>query len=375
MEMLDGTVIVTALPTMAVSFRVAAVDLNVAMTAYLLTLGVFIPVSGWIAERFGARAVFSGAIVLFTVASLLCGLCTTLPTFIAARILQGIGGALMVPVGRLIVLQVTPKPDLMRATATIVWARTDRSRVGTAAGRIHHDLSVLALDILSQSAAGRGGVSVSVALDSRARARHRPRSGLARRRLERGGTCVLLAYGLDLVSKSGESPGGRDCGSGRGSCSRRDLRQASAPPPAPLIDLSVMRYQTFGFNIVSGSLARASIGTAPFLLPLMFQIGMGFSAVRSGFSGPRRFCGKSGDESDYDAGAAPVRLSPRSALERPAGGDQSGPVRVAVARDADGSGDCAPFRQRHVPVDAVHQLGDHRFRRGPPADDGWSERR
>src|SRR6516225_6713573 len=100
MEQLDGTVIATALPQMAASFGVAPVDLNVGMSAYLLTLAAFIPASGWVTDKLGGRTVFASAIVTFTVASILCGVSASLPQFIAARVLQGVGGAMMVPTGR-----------------------------------------------------------------------------------------------------------------------------------------------------------------------------------------------------------------------------------------------------------------------------------
>src|ERR1700733_5452143 len=109
MENLDGTVIATALPQMARSFHVGAVSLNVGMTAYMLTLAVFIPISGWIADRFGARTVFGGAIAVFTISSIFCGLSNGLAEFVTARVIQGIGGAMMVPVGRLGVLRSTEK--------------------------------------------------------------------------------------------------------------------------------------------------------------------------------------------------------------------------------------------------------------------------
>jgi len=109
MENLDGTILATALPQMARSFHVGAVSLNIGMTAYLLTLAVFIPISGWVADRFGSRSVFASAIGVFTVASLLCGASSTLMEFTLMRILQGMGGAMMVPVGRLIVLRASPK--------------------------------------------------------------------------------------------------------------------------------------------------------------------------------------------------------------------------------------------------------------------------
>src|SRR5439155_3786581 len=91
------------------------------MTVYMLTLAVFIPVSGWVADRLGARTVFSSAIGLFTAASMICGISSTLTQFTAARVLQGIGGAMMVPVGRRGVLRITEKKDLMRSFAYITW--------------------------------------------------------------------------------------------------------------------------------------------------------------------------------------------------------------------------------------------------------------
>lgn len=121
MEFIDGTVIATALPQMAISFGVSAVDLNAGMSAYMLTLAVLIPASGWAAERFGARNVFTFALAVFTLASLFCAMATSVSEFIILRIIQGIGGALMVPVGRLTVLKTTPKPQLIKAIATLTW--------------------------------------------------------------------------------------------------------------------------------------------------------------------------------------------------------------------------------------------------------------
>lgn len=98
-----------------------AVDLNIGISAYLITLAVLIPASGWIADRFGARKVFTLALAIFTFASVLCGLATSIDSFVAMRIFQGVGGALMVPVGRLAVLRTTPKHQLITAIATLTW--------------------------------------------------------------------------------------------------------------------------------------------------------------------------------------------------------------------------------------------------------------
>src|SRR6516225_5949385 len=105
MQSLDSTVIATALPTIARSLGESPLRLNLAITSYLLSLAVFIPISGWVADRFGARRVFSSAIVVFTLGSIGCGVSNSLSALVAARIVQGMGGALMVPVGRLVLLR------------------------------------------------------------------------------------------------------------------------------------------------------------------------------------------------------------------------------------------------------------------------------
>src|SRR3954465_11987299 len=117
MENLDGTVITTALPDMAKSFGTSPIHLSLGITVYMFSLGIFIPISGWVADRFGARTVFRAAIGVFTLGSVLCGLSSPLPALVGARILQGVGGALMVPVGRLVILRSVPKSGLVSAMA------------------------------------------------------------------------------------------------------------------------------------------------------------------------------------------------------------------------------------------------------------------
>src|SRR4249920_1206213 len=119
MQSLDSTIIATALPAIGESIGESPLRLNVAITCYLLSLAVFIPISGWTADRFGARRVFSAAIIVFTLGSIGCGFSNSLPALVAARILQGMGGALMVPVGRLVLLRTVPKSDLVRAMSYV----------------------------------------------------------------------------------------------------------------------------------------------------------------------------------------------------------------------------------------------------------------
>src|SRR4051794_33171147 len=117
MQNLDSTVVATALPQMARSLGADPLRLSLAITSYLLSLAVFIPASGWMADRYGARTIFRGAIAVFTIASVLCGLSQDLLQLTLSRILQGMGGAMMVPVGRLVVLRTVPKSELVRAWA------------------------------------------------------------------------------------------------------------------------------------------------------------------------------------------------------------------------------------------------------------------
>src|SRR5215469_9740671 len=119
MQNLDSTVIATALPTIARALDESPLRLNVAITCYLLSLAVFIPTSGWTADRFGARRVFSTAIVVFTLGSIGCGCANSLPALVAGRIVQGIGGAMMVPVGRLVLLRTVKKSELVRAMSYV----------------------------------------------------------------------------------------------------------------------------------------------------------------------------------------------------------------------------------------------------------------
>ena len=128
MENMDATVIATALPTIAHDFGESPLALNLAITCYLLSLGIFLPLSGWLADRLGARTVFSSAIVVFTLGSIGCSLVESLPQLVLARVVQGMGGAMMVPVGRLVVLRTIPKAELVSAMAYLHRARADRAR-------------------------------------------------------------------------------------------------------------------------------------------------------------------------------------------------------------------------------------------------------
>src|SRR4051794_30008622 len=136
MEILDATVIAPAAPHMAADLGVPAVAINVAITAYVLTLAVLIPISGWLTDRFGARRIFTLAVAVFTLASAGCAAATSLPMLVATRVLQGVGGAMMVPVGRLVVIRTTDKTDLVRAIAYLTWPALAAPLIAPALGGV-----------------------------------------------------------------------------------------------------------------------------------------------------------------------------------------------------------------------------------------------
>ncbi|EIX9768781.1 MULTISPECIES: MFS transporter [Klebsiella] len=281
MEFLDGTVIATALPDMARDFGVTAVELNIGISAYLITLAVLIPASGWIADRFGARAIFTLALAIFTLASVFCGLSTEVHIFVAMRILQGVGGALMVPVGRLAVLRTTPKHQLIKAIATLTWPALVAPIIGPPLGGfitryaswhwiffINVPLGLAAI-ILSlriipdireterRSFDLSGFITTSVAMVSLVTAMER----LGDRQPQIWPTLALAALGFGCLLYS-----------------IRHFRRAAAP----MVRLDALQVPTFRVTMYGGSLFRASISAAPFLLPLLFQVGFGMDPFHSG---------------------------------------------------------------------------------------------
>jgi EmrB/QacA subfamily drug resistance transporter len=281
MENLDATVIATALPDMARTFGVAAVDLNIGMSAYMLAVAVFIPISGWLADRFGSRLVFSSAIVLFSLSSLMCGLSDSLQTFVAARVLQGISGAMMVPVGRLAVLRSTEKKDLVRAISFITWPGLVAPVLGPPVGGfivthaswpwiffLNLPLGVLAL-IASLVLIPKRDDCSSRAFDF---------SGF----LLVGIASAALLYGVEVLGQSRADllQGLALSGAGviLGVFAWRHMRRHAQP----LLALGVTGVRTFSVCLCGGSMFRIAISTLPFLLPLMFQLAFGLSAFDAG---------------------------------------------------------------------------------------------
>ena len=282
MENLDGTVLVDLAAGHRADLHQDPIVLKLALTSYMLTLAVFIPASGWVADRFGARTVFCSAIVVFTLGSILCGASTSLPTLIAARIFQGLGGAMMVPVGRLVLLRIVPKREIVNALAYltvpaligpvpgpplggfittyfhwrwIFWINVPIGVLGVASVAV--DSSHNLREEMSPRFDFKGFVLVRTrparahlrADAYRARHRRRPRSRSADRRQPRAarGLCAARGQNADAI-----------------------------------LDLKLLRIPTFFAGVVGGLLFRIGIGALPFLLPLLLQIGFGLTPFESG---------------------------------------------------------------------------------------------
>ncbi|WP_144109370.1 MFS transporter [Paraburkholderia sp. BCC1886] len=281
MENLDGSIIATALPQMAHSFHIRPVDLSVGMTSYLLTLAVFIPISGWLADRIGVRTVFTAALAIFTAASMLCGVTDTLVEFTGARILQGIGGAMMVPVGRLAVLRVTPKEQLMRAISIITWPGLIAPVLGPPLGGFITTYSSWRWIFYLNVPLGLIGIVLAWRfVGSERDADCRAFDGLGFLLTGVAGTSVM--YAMEAIGRDDASWHSAllFLGIGLAACAAAWFHLTRSAHP--LIDLSAFRIKTFRVAIGGGSLFRISIAAVPFLLPLMFQVGFGMNPFQSG---------------------------------------------------------------------------------------------
>jgi EmrB/QacA subfamily drug resistance transporter len=281
MENVDSSVIATSLPEISRDLKVDPIALKLALTSYLLSLAVFIPISGWMADKFGARTIFRAAIVVFTLGSLACGFATSLGDLVAYRIIQGIGGAMMVPVGRLVILRMIPKHELVAALAWLVVPALIGPMIGPPLGGFittyFHWRWIFWINI----PIGIIGFWLATKYIEDIREENVPPldvsgfilSGIGLTGLAFGFTTigqellpVWLSAGMIVVG---------------GIVMYFYVRHARTHP-APLIDLKLLSVQTFRVSVIGGSLFRIGVGAMPFLLPLMFQLGFGLNALQSG---------------------------------------------------------------------------------------------
>lgn len=281
MEQLDSTIVNTAVPSMAESFGVAPLSLKAVVASYILSLAVGIPVSGWMADRYGTRRVFATAVAVFTLASVLCGLAVNVPMLVAARILQGLGAAMMMPVGRLAVIRTFAKSELLVAMNFVIIPALIGPLLGpTVGGLIVHWLSwreiffvnvpvgVAALwlihrhmpdyrgdaprplDVVGLVLFGSGAALLSWLLEI-----------FGEHRLDATSATLMLALSLGLLAAYGLH---------------------ARHTPHPLLRLSLFEVRTFRVSVVGGFVTRLGVGGMPFLLPLLYQLGLGLPAWQSG---------------------------------------------------------------------------------------------
>jgi len=282
MQNLDSAVLATALPAMARDLGEDPARLGAAITSYLVALTVFIPFSAWIADRFGAKRVFMLAIAVFVCASVLCGRAQGLGELVAFRILQGLGGAMMVPVGRLLLLRGVEKRDMLSAMAWLTMPALLGPVTGPPLGGVLTDLfSWRAVFWINVPIGLIGLVLVAWKIPHVEPTRPGPPDlvGLALT----GAALALLMFGLETVGRhvvpEALSWAGLVLGLATGWLAIRHCRRA----PRPAVDLSLFRIATFRDPAFAGSLFRTGAGAVPFLIPVMLQVGFGMSATESGF--------------------------------------------------------------------------------------------
>jgi len=280
MENMDATVIATALPTIARDFGESPLRLNLAISSYLLSLAIFIPLSGWLADRFGARTVFCSAIVLFTIGSLGCSLVGSLQQLVVARVVQGMGGAMMVPVGRLVVLRLIPKSELVSAMAYLTVPALIGPVIGPPLGGLIVTYASWRWIFLINLPIGILGFALATAFVTNLREeREEP--------LDVRGFAVV-SLGLAATMFAFENAGRGlfpnpllvamiTAGAALLALYVRHARGV----PAPILDLSLLRVQTFRASVAGGFVFRMGIGALPFLVPLMLQVGFGMTPFAS----------------------------------------------------------------------------------------------
>ncbi len=290
MEILDGTIIATAATGIADDLGVRPVDINLAMTSYLITLAVGIPISGWLAERYGARRVFTAAIAIFTVASLLCALSPNLAFLCAARMLQGMGGALMVPVGRLVVLRDADRKEFLEAIAYLTWPALIAPVIAPALGGLLTTYASWHWIFLINVPLGIVAFMVALRVVPSIKAHKMPPPDWTGFILC-GIALAALVIGLEQVGSAPTPWVGvvlwllLALASGAGALwwFKRSRH--------PLLDLRALRIHTFRVGNGGGALYRLVINAVPFLLPLMFMLGFGWSAFAAGLMTMAVFAG------------------------------------------------------------------------------------
>ncbi|MCU1405764.1 MAG: hypothetical protein JWQ43_2067 [Glaciihabitans sp.] len=281
MENLDGTILTTATPSIGRDFGVDSTAVGVTITAYLMTVAVLIPVSGWLTDRFGTRRVLTVAIAIFTLASLACALSASLPVLVIARIAQGIGGAMMVPVGQMTVLRVTEKKDLIRTVAVLTWPALVAPILAPALGGIITTYASWHWIFLVNVPLGIAGFFVALkivpVLDTPAAA---PPDWLGLTLACSG--LGSLVFASSLLAAASPDPEPIIVTGVAGIVLLAFAVRHLLRSPRPFVNLRLARIATYGVALRGGSLYRFAISAIPLVLPLLFQDSFGWSPAEAG---------------------------------------------------------------------------------------------
>jgi EmrB/QacA subfamily drug resistance transporter len=281
MEQLDGTVLATALPAMAANFQVSPLHMSVALTSYLLSLAIFTPASGRVADRFGARRVFCSAIAVFTAGSVLCGLSQNLPMLVASRVLQGLGGAMMMPVGRLILLRTVPRERFVAAMSWVTVPGLIGPVVGPPLGGFLVDTLSWRWIFYINVPIGALGLCLAWRFIADTREPTRRPFDLTGMLLS-GTSLACLMFGFELASRGATSAAQTAAVVLAGIVAGAFYLRHASHTRHPILDFHLMRVKSFALSVWAGAFTRITGGALPFLLPMMLQLGFGVSATRSG---------------------------------------------------------------------------------------------
>ena len=281
MEQMDSTVIATALPAIAADIDTSPISLMLALTAYLVSLAVFIPISGWMADRFGARRIFAIAIGVFLAGSIACAASGSLIEFVVSRFVQGMGGAMMTPVGRLVLLRSTEKSQLVSAMAWLTIPALVGPMVGPPVGGFLTTFLTWHWIFLINIPIGLAGIvfALKILPDDGVRSREKVDwLGF----LLSGGAASGIVFGLSVISLPVLPPVWGIAATLGGILSLIAYLRHARSHPKPLLDPKLFRNRTFALSLLGSSLFRVGAGAVPFLLPLMLQLGFGMSPFQSG---------------------------------------------------------------------------------------------
>jgi EmrB/QacA subfamily drug resistance transporter len=280
MESLDTTILNTAVPTIAAALKVAPLSMKAVLSSYTLSLAVFIPISGWMADRFGTRRVFAAAIGLFTLGSVLCGISNNIHVLVACRVLQGCGGAMMVPVGRLTLVRTFAKSELIRAMSFVAIPGLVGPMLGPIAGGLivgYFHWRVIFFVNVPIGLIGLFLVYLHLP-DYREKSNPLDVVGL----ILFGSGIALLSYVLEVFGEHTLSVGAIVGLLAISVALLAGYGLHAEKIEFPLLTLSLFRIRTFRAAVSGSFFTRLGLGGIPFILPLLYQVGLGFTPIQSG---------------------------------------------------------------------------------------------